>query len=178
VIETALRSADRLSRLIGGAAMVMIAALVLVVFSEVVARYAFDSPTVWAYDITYMLNGVIYLLGAGLALSKNLHVRIDFLSTRLPVRVQHGVNLLFYAVLFLPVFGLVTRRAAVKALRAFSTGELEPVSPWAPLIWPFYAGIAIGLACLWLQALAETVRHGIGAFRPDRVPAPGVQDAH
>lgn len=170
--------ADLVSRLAGWLAMALIAALVVVVFAEVVARYALAAPTVWAYDVTYMLNGVIFLLGAGLALSKNLHVRIDFLSSRLPDRAQHGINFLFYVTLFLPIFGIVTEQAIAKAWKAFATGELEPVSPWAPLIWPFYAGIALGLACLWLQALAETARHGIGVFRPEAVRSPSEQDEH
>ena len=173
-----LGAIDWLSRWIGWAAMAMIAALTIVVFSEVVARYALQSPTEWAFDLTYMLNGVIYILGAGLALSKNLHVRIDFLSTKLPVRMQHAINLAFYILLFLPIFGIVTQQSIRKAWKAFATGELEPVSPWAPVIWPFYAGIALGLTCLWLQALAQTTRHGIGVVRPDAVRSPGEQDAH
>lgn len=158
--------------------MAMIGALSVVVFAEVVARYALNAPTEWAFDVTYMLNGVIYILGAGFALSRNLHVRIDFLSSQLPVRVQHAVNLAFYVLLFLPIFGILTHQSVRKAWKAFVTGELEPVSPWAPVIWPFYVGIAIGLVCLWLQALAETTRHGIGVVRPDAVRGPGVQDEH
>ena len=178
MIEQLLSLADRFSRLVGWLAMLLIAALVVSMFYEVVARYGFNAPTVWSYDVSYMLNGTIFLLGAGLALSKNLHVRIDFLSSRFPVRVQHAINLIFYLVLFLPVFGIVGHQATTKAWKAFITGELEPVSPWAPVIWPFYAGLALGLICLLLQAVAEAIRHGIGIAQPDRVRTPAEQDAH
>src|SRR2546426_3001265 len=33
--------------------------LVLAVSYEVIARYAFDAPTIWSFDVTYMLYGTI-----------------------------------------------------------------------------------------------------------------------
>lgn len=178
MLNRLLRAIDGFSRPVGGLAMAMIALLVAAMFYEVVARYAFHAPTVWSYDISYMLNGTIFLLGAGLALSKNLHVRIDFLSSRLPVRIQHGLNLVFYIGLILPIFAVLAYIATRNAAIAFLTGELEPVSPWAPVIWPFYAGIALGLVCFCLQAVAEAVRHGIGIRAPDRVRRPDRSEAH
>ena len=178
MLNRMLRAIDGFSRLVGGLAMTMIALLVAAMFYEVVARYAFQAPTVWSYDISYMLNGTIFLLGAGLALSKNLHVRIDFLSSRLPVRLQHGLNLVFYVGFILPIFTILAYIATKHAVIAFRTGELEPVSPWAPVIWPFYSGIALGLVCFCLQALAETIRHGIGIRAPDMVRRPDRSEAH
>ena len=46
---------------------------------EVVARYAFVAPTMWAYDISRMLYGALFMLGAGYALSKGVHIRADFI---------------------------------------------------------------------------------------------------
>lgn len=178
MIRTAAKWADGLSLWVGRVGMVLIGALVVVVFYEVFARYFLGAPTVWAYDLTYMMNGTIFLLGAGLALSKNLHVRIDFLSARLPVRIQHAINFAVYGLLLLPVFGILTHQAVRKAWKAFVTGELEPVSPWAPVIWPFMAGIALGLFCLLVQMLAETARHGLGIADPAAVRSPGKSDDH
>jgi len=178
MIERAARWVDGLSLMVGRLGMALILVLVCVVFYEVFARYVLGAPTEWAYDITYMTNGTIFLLGAALALSKNLHVRIDFLSAQLPVRVQHGVNLIFNLFLLLPVIGILTHQAVRKAWKAFVTGELDPVSPWAPVIWPFSVGIALGLLCLLLQILAETARHGIGIADPDAVRSPAESVDH
>ena len=178
MIVKAARLADGLSLWVGRIGMALIAALVVVVFYEVFARYALGAPTVWAYDLTYMMNGTIFLLGSGLALSKNLHVRIDFLSSRMPVRIQHLVNFLSYVLLLLPVFAILTHQAFRKAWKAYLTGELEPVSVWAPVIWPFMAGIALGLGCLLVQMLAETARHGLGMADPSAVRGPGESDDH
>ncbi|HJQ57792.1 MAG TPA: TRAP transporter small permease subunit [Vineibacter sp.] len=167
---------DAVSRALAMLAMVQIVVLVIVMLWEVVARYGFDSPTLWANDITYMTNGTLFLLGAAWTLRRNQHIRIDFLSARLPLRAQHGINLLFYLLLFLPLLWLIGDAALGKAWKAWRLGELEQMSAWEPRIWPFMAGIALGVVALGLQCVAETVRHAIGVARPDAVYAPGAHD--
>ena len=50
------------------------------------------------------------------------------------------------------------------------------MSAWEPLVWPFYAGMTIGLFGLALQVLSETLRHLVGITDPDAVPPPGTTD--
>lgn len=169
---------DRISRYIAWFAMLLIVGLIATMFFEVIARYGFNSPTIWSYDISYMLNGTIFLLGSGYVLSKNLHVRVDFLSTRMSVPVQHTVNLIFDVFILLPAIAWIAYRATGKAWRSFDTGAVEVVSPWAPVIWPFEAGIALGLLGLTLQLLATIIRHAIGMFDPDAVPSPAENESH
>ena len=52
--------------------------LVLAVSYEVIARYFFHAPTIWVYDVTYMLYAAIFMLGAAYALHKGAHIRTDF----------------------------------------------------------------------------------------------------
>ena len=52
--------------------------LVGAVAYEVIARYVFHAPTVWSYDVTYMLYGALFMLGAAYALHKGAHIRTDF----------------------------------------------------------------------------------------------------
>ena len=169
---------DGFSRAVAYLAMVLLVGLIASMFYEVVARYGLNSPTIWAYDISYMLNGVIFLLGAGYVLSKNLHVRVDFLSTRMPVRVQHAVNFLFDLFIMLPAMIWVSHRAVTEAWDSFVTGAVEVVSPWAPVIWPFEGGIALGLVALTLQLAAAIVRHGMGVSDPGSVPSPAENEPH
>jgi TRAP-type mannitol/chloroaromatic compound transport system permease small subunit len=173
-----LTGIDRVSFAAAAAAMVMILGLVASLVYEVGARYLFDAPTIWAYDVSYMLNGSLFILAAAFTLAKNNHVRIDFLSSRLRPRTQHTINLVFYVVLFLPALGFATWSAIIAAWNTLISGEVEAVSPWAPVIWPFNSAIAIGFSALWLQALAEAVRHAIGMSDPDAVPAPNASLPH
>lgn len=178
MLDRILGAIDRASFAVAAIAMAMILGLVFSMVYEVVARYAFNAPTIWAYDVSYMLNGALFLLAAAYTLTKNNHVRIDFLSARLPIRAQHGSNALFYLALFLPGLGVATWAAGATAWKTLLSGEVEAVSPWAPVIWPFNAAIAIGLAALWLQSAAETARHLIGLRTPERVRAPSASLPH
>lgn len=161
-----LRIADLVSEALGALGRVAIIALIAAMIYEVVARYAFGAPTLWAFDISYMLNGSLFLLGAAYTLRCDVHVRIDFLSQMLPLRVQQLLNGIVYLAAMAPIIGLFAWVAAGKALKAFQSGEVESVSPWAPLVWPFYAVIAIGLAALALQFVIEALKYFAGRIVP------------
>ena len=70
--------------------------LFLAMVFEVIARYAFIAPTMWAYDISRMLAGALFMLGSGYALSKGVHIRADFLYRNWPIRIQGSVDLFLY----------------------------------------------------------------------------------
>lgn len=160
----ALELVDRLSALLAAAAMAMLAALVADMVYEVVSRRVFNAPTLWAYDIAYMLNGAGFLLAAGHTLRNNGHIRIDFLSARLPARLQDWINAAAYAFLALPAVAFLAFGAWAEWREAYATGELDPASPWKPLLWPLFAGMLLGVAALLLQMAAQCVRHLRGAL--------------
>ncbi|MFL9813668.1 TRAP transporter small permease [Stutzerimonas sp. VN223-3] len=140
--------------------------LVLAMILEVFSRYVLNAPTLWAFDISYMLNGAMFILGCAYALKVDAHVRIDFLATRLKPAVQRWLNGTFYLLLFAPILGALTWTTGKRAWHAFVIGEVEHVSPWAPLIWPFYSALAIGLAALTLQVLVDAYRYFTNQKQP------------
>jgi TRAP-type mannitol/chloroaromatic compound transport system permease small subunit len=173
VLQRVLPPLDAIGYGLAILAMVQTVLLNLVMIYEVIVRYGFNAPTLWANDMTYMTNGTLFLFGAAWTLRMNAHVRIDFLSTMLPVRFQHLINAAFYVCLFLPLIWYVGNSQGQKAWRAWVKGELEGMSAWEPVVWPFYTGITIGIAGLGIQVIAEAIRHGIGVVDPKAVPRPG-----
>lgn len=165
-----LRGCDALAEGLGWVARIVTLVLVGSMLYEVVARYVFNAPTMWAFDISYMLNGVLFLLGAAYALKHDAHVRIDFLSQKFPLRVQQGINAVVYLLVLLPLVGAFSWIATGKAYRAYLTGAVEEVSPWAPLMWPFYGALALGLWAMTLQLLAEGIKFARGQARPGAQP--------
>jgi TRAP-type mannitol/chloroaromatic compound transport system permease small subunit len=153
-----LRIIDRCSEAV--ARLGELAAVVLMISTcyEVVARYVFNAPTIWSNDLSYMCAGAIFLLGAGQTLRENAHVRIDFISQSLPPRLSRMLDGLLFLLAVFPVVAALATVAARRAMRAYTTGEVEVVSPWAPLMWPFLGVIALGLAILALQVLAHGLR--------------------
>ena len=173
LLDRLLPGIDRIGFALAVAAMALIVVVIGSMLYEVVARRFFNAPTLWANDITYMTNGSLFLLGAAYTLRNEGHVRIDFLSDRLPVPVQHAINLLFYLLLFLPLLTLTAVASIDKAWNAWTRGTLENMSTWEPVIWPFLTGIALGVTGLALQVAAQMIRHGIGIVDPGAVLPPG-----
>lgn len=152
---------DAFSRLLSWIAQLVTVVLVISMVYEVAARYVFNAPTIWAFDISYMCTGALFVLGAAYTLREDAHVRIDFLSQKLPARLRQAIEGTIFIFMIAPIFAALSKFAIEKAWRAWTIGEVEMVSPWAPLMWPFYATLALGLIALTLQQLV----HGLRVFR-------------
>ncbi|KAA2315491.1 TRAP transporter small permease subunit [Pseudooceanicola sediminis] len=150
-----------LSRIADGVAIVLVTSMIF----EVVARYIFSAPTIWAFDISYMCTGTLFILGAAYALREDAHVRIDFLAEKLPPRLRRGIEGVVFFFLLMPIFAGLSWFAINRALRAWTTAEVEMVSPWAPLMWPFYSLLALGLVALTLQVAVQGLRAFVGQTR-------------
>lgn len=137
-------------------------ALIVVCIVEVFARYAMNAPTIWSFDVLFTLHGSLFMLTGAYGLQKKVHVRIDVLSVRLPIRVQHATNLLAYLFLFLPAIWLLSDAGIRRTWSAYTSGEVELASAWGPVIWPIFATMSLGLVALILQTLVESVRHITG----------------
>lgn len=155
--------ADGLSRAVSRLADLSVAVLVCAMVYEVAARYLFSAPTEWAFDIAYMSNGAIFLLGVAWVLRQDGHIRIDVIRKKLPPGLTRIADSVIYLAILLPLFSLLSRIALNKTIHAWQINEVETVSPWAPLMWPFYLIITVGLVVLSLQFLAQGLRSAFGS---------------
>jgi TRAP-type mannitol/chloroaromatic compound transport system permease small subunit len=137
--------------------------LIFTVMYEVTARYVFTAPTVWAYDMSRFLYGAMFVLGAGYALSKGVHIRSDFLYRDWPVRVQGTLDLALYLIFFFPTMLILLWVCGDWALTSLLRGERGMDTAWAPLLGPVRMSLPIGIALLALQGVAETFRAAYAA---------------
>jgi TRAP-type mannitol/chloroaromatic compound transport system permease small subunit len=72
-----VRAMDRFAQWCGLTFCWLIVPLVAAITYEVFARYVFHSPTVWSYDVAYMLYGTHFMLGAAYTLYRGGHIRTD-----------------------------------------------------------------------------------------------------
>ena len=80
---------------------------------EVVVRYLFNAPTPWAFDISYMFYGTLFMMAGAYTLSRDGHVRGDFLYRLWRPRTQAGVELVLYFLFFFPgVLALISNSPA------------------------------------------------------------------
>ena len=84
---------DKFSKWIGSTVCWILIPLIFAMTYEVFARKLFLAPTIWAYDISRFLYGALFMLGAGYALSKGVHIRADFLYRNFKTKTQ-GLSLI------------------------------------------------------------------------------------
>jgi TRAP-type mannitol/chloroaromatic compound transport system permease small subunit len=132
--------------------------LILVIVYEVTARYLFTAPTRWAYDISRMLYGAMFVLGAAYALSKGVHIRADFIYRRWSVKTQGWVDTLLYVVCYFPTMAIFLWVSTEWAWISLSRGERGTDTAWMPLLGPLKSCVPIGISFLILQGISELLK--------------------
>jgi len=66
----------------------------LLVAGDTIARYAFNSPTIWIFEVTSYLLIYIVFLSAAYTLQGGGHVRVDFVLTLLPAKARRPLTVL------------------------------------------------------------------------------------
>lgn len=132
---------------------------------EVVARYVFDAPTIWAYDITYMLYGSLFMLGAAYTLYKQGHIRTDILYRLFPQRWQGIVDSALYLVFFFPAVAFLLVVGIDFAAESWGIRERTTLSAWRPPIYPLKTVIPLAAFLLLVQGVAELLKSVRTALR-------------
>ena len=132
--------------------------LVAVVVYEVAARYLFDAPTTWSFELTYMLYGTVFMLGAASALHKGAHIRTDFFFEKWSVRTRGLIDSIAYLVFFFPSLALFLYVSGGEAWYAYEIGETSEQTPWRPMLWPYKAVIPLTCLLLMIQGISETMK--------------------
>lgn len=154
--------ADRWVVAIGILAAMLLVPLVAATTWEVIARYAFGAPTIWAYEIGYTLTGSHFLLALAYTLRQGEHIRIDVLSGLLPSRARRWIDAVAYA-LVLPIVVWITSTLWQYAESGYLRGETSGQSALNLPVWPFRLVFALAFATLALQVLCELLKTlGIG----------------
>jgi len=157
-MQRLLLGIDRLSTIVGQLFAWTIIILTFVVVYEIVARYAFRAPTTWAYDVSYMLYGTLFMMAGAYTLSRNGHVRGDFLYRNFRPALQAKFDLVLYLLFFFPAIIAFMISGWTYAMQSYAQHERSMFSPTGPVIWPFKFLIPIVGFLLLLQGLVEVVR--------------------
>jgi TRAP-type mannitol/chloroaromatic compound transport system permease small subunit len=158
IVQRVLLGIDKLSTLVGQIGSWAIVVLTAVVVYDVSARRFFSAPTTWGYDVAYMLYGTLFMLAGAYALSRNGHVRGDFLYRNFSPPNQAKLDLALYLLFFFPA--IVAFMISGFHFFSLSMGQNERsmFSPNGPIIWPFKGLIPLVGFLLLLQGLVEVVR--------------------
>lgn len=151
------RSIDALNDFVGRYSSFLIIPLIAVVCFEVMMRYAFSAPTIWAFEMTVFIYGVHYMLAFGYAHKHDGHVAIDIFESRLPKKPRTIVRIATNLLIFIPAIGFLTYGAIVYAATSWGYRELS-WSSWQPAIYPYKALMALGFILFFLQGVAKLMQ--------------------
>lgn len=157
-MQRLLLSIDLLSTRVGQLFAWCILLLTGVIAYEVFVRYVFRAPTTWGYDVSYMLYGTLFMMAGAYALSRNGHVRGDFLYRNFRPTVQAGLDLTLYILFFFPAILAFMISGWSFFAQSLAQNERSMFSPSGPVIWPFKFLIPLVGLLLLLQGLVEVVR--------------------
>ena len=158
---------DRLSAWMGKAFAWCILILTFATTYEVFVRYVLRAPTSWAFDISYIMYGTLFTMAGAYALSRNAHVRGDFVYRLWPPRVQAGIELVLYFLFFFPgmlalIYAGIDYAAESWGFRPYGPqgpiGEISINSPAGVPVFPLKTILPIAAFLLLLQGIAETIR--------------------
>jgi TRAP-type mannitol/chloroaromatic compound transport system permease small subunit len=152
------RVLDAITRGVGRATAWLILPMVASLVYEVIARYAFDAPTVWAYDMTYMLYGTFFMRGSAWTLQRGGHIRTDTFYGEWSPRRRAIVDAVCYVLFFLPPMIVFLYLGAEYFWKSFQQNERIVTSPWLPIVWPFKFVMPLTALLLILQGLSELIK--------------------
>src|SRR5262245_48676956 len=157
-MRAAIQLLDRFADISGQITAWLIVPMTLAVTWEVVARHFFRAPTIWAFDVTYMLYGTHFMLGTAYTLIRIGHVRTDILYQKWSVRRQAEDDAVGCPGFSFPALVLRLYYGGKEAAHAWSIGETSDASPWRPIVYPFKAVIPLTALLLLIQGIGEFLK--------------------
>jgi TRAP-type mannitol/chloroaromatic compound transport system permease small subunit len=152
-----LKAIDSISEWSGKVVSWLAVGFALVILYEVVSRYIFNAPTIWAMEVSQALyGGYVVLLGAYI-LREGGHVNVDIIYNRFSPRARAGVSLFTWLIFFLWV-SVVMWKGLELGWHSLMIGEREASSFAIPL-YPAKLCIPLGAFLLLLQGLAGYIRN-------------------
>ena len=147
---------NRLNNRIGTIFSIIIFPMFCILVYEVMMRYFFNRPTVWAQELSSLLYAIFFLIGGVYDMRWNDHIRVDILYNKLSKRNKCILDL-FTWILFYLFVGIMFWEGSKFAYTATMRMERSNTS-WGPFIWPVKIFIPLSAFLMLLQGFAKTIK--------------------
>ena len=148
---------DRFSTLVGQSIRWLVLASVLISAGNAIVRKLFNVGSNSLLEIQWYLFAGVFMLGAGYAFLRNVHVRIDFISSKLSKRTNTLIDAAGIVVFLMPLCLILITLSWPLFTNALQSGEMSQNSGGL-IRWPAYALIPLGFSLLLLQACSELIK--------------------
>jgi len=156
-VVTFIRAVDAISDWSGKLFSWIIWIIVVVVLVEVMLRYLFNAPTIWANELSTMLFGAYFMLVGAYCVRHDFHVRVDVFYRLFSPRTRAILDL-FTSILFYLFLGTLLWKGWDIAWDSLMVREVSE-SVWAPPLYPVRMVIPVSAFLMLLQGLANSIRN-------------------
>jgi TRAP-type mannitol/chloroaromatic compound transport system permease small subunit len=148
---------DAFTNLIGKFIRWLVLGSVLISAGNAIIRKAFNISSNGFLEIQWYLFAGVFLLGSGFAFMRNVHVRIDFISSKLSKRTNTLIDILGIVLFIVPLCLMMVWLSWPLFSNALATGEMSQ-NAGGLIRWPAYLLMPLGFGLLFIQALSELVK--------------------
>lgn len=163
MLKSLLKAIDATSDWSGKIVTFLIYAAIGALLYEVVARYAFDAPTIWAHGVTQRIIATYTILLGAYTLRHGGHVKVDILYNRLSIR-RRAILDLVTAIFFFLFCGVLLWKGIGFAWTSVMIRERCNDVPFLAPLYPAKVMLPLGAFLIILQGLAEFTRNLITAI--------------
>lgn len=158
---------DVLNLWVGRVTCLMLIPIIFVMVWEVVSRKLFLAPTDFSYEYSRMLAGAMFMLGAGYALMRGVHIRADFLYRNWSTRTQATVDTILYLLFYFPAMLFFFWISLEFTQKAWSSWERSMDTAMMAPLAPARTAMPAAAAFLFLQGVSEVLK-ALYAMNPER----------
>lgn len=123
---------------------------------EVIMRYAFNMPTIWVHESSYLLFGMQYVVAGAYGMLHGSHVRVDVIYTKLSQRGQGAVNVITSVFFFAFVIAMLATSWQFFT-DSFNQGE-RSLETWQIQYWPVKSMLVLGSALILLAGISHLIK--------------------
>ena len=165
----ASRQIDRFNEAIGKSMRWLVLAAVLISAGNAIVRKAFSIGSNSLLEIQWYLFAAVFMLGGGYAFLRNVHVRIDFVSSKLSKRTNTIIDILGIVIFLIPLCLILINLSWPLCVSTWTSGEMSS-NAGGLIRWPVMMLIPLGFGLLLLQAFSELTKRF--AFLKGLIPEP------
>ena len=158
MLDRTMKALAALEKIASTIAAFFMFAIMMIVFSDVIMRYAFNRPFSWAYDLIsiYLMAGIFFLVLSE-AYASNAHVSVDILQQKFSPPVKR-LSEIVTCIVGIVVFSLIAWLGFLRAIDAFKAGDvMAGAIPWP--MWPSIALVPLGAGIITVRLALHLVGH-------------------
>ncbi|MGV8853116.1 MAG: TRAP transporter small permease subunit [Devosia sp.] len=153
-----VRGISAINKIVGETLSWLALACVLVCFTVVVQRYAFNTSTLWMQDLYVWLSGAMFTGVAGFALLRDDHVRVDIFYRPASLRRKAMADLFGVVAFLFPFMFIIFTYGYPAIARSWSYYEASSNVGGMPGLFILKSFIIVFAVLVGLQGLAMALR--------------------